>query len=112
MPRYTVTRFVRSCNVRAARLGRDGLEGARTCQQSQLSHFSSCLIVLVLATPQFAARDVAHGTLSTFWWPQPYWCTTLVHMLWSSSARGDGTAGETQGGVVELVQAGRDAVAR
>lgn len=49
--------------------------------RSQLSHFSSCLTVLTLETPQFALLDAAHGALSVVEWPQPYWCTTLVHIL-------------------------------
>ena len=49
--------------------------------RSQLSHFSSCLTVLTFETPQFALLDAAHGALSEVWWPQLYWCTTLVHIL-------------------------------
>ena len=49
--------------------------------RSQLSHFSSCLTVLTFETPQFALLDAAHGALSVVEWPQPYWCTTLVHIL-------------------------------
>ncbi|KAF2787868.1 hypothetical protein K505DRAFT_379302 [Melanomma pulvis-pyrius CBS 109.77] len=50
-------------------------------QWSQLSHFSSCLTVLVLSTPQLALLEVAQGAFSWTWWPQPYVCMTLVHML-------------------------------
>ncbi|UPX13164.1 uncharacterized protein EKO05_0003690 [Ascochyta rabiei] len=48
---------------------------------SQLSHFSSCLTVLTFETPQFALLDAAHGASSIVEWPQPYLCTTFVHML-------------------------------
>jgi hypothetical protein len=36
---------------------------------------------LTFETPQFALLDAAHGALSVVEWPQPYWCTTLVHIL-------------------------------
>lgn len=45
--------------------------GAGTYHPSQLSHFSSCLIVFVLSSPQAALLDVAHWAFSTSWWPQP-----------------------------------------
>ena len=59
------------------------------CQWSHLSHFSSCLTVLVLETPHGAVLEVAHGAFSAISWPQPYLCTTLVHML-SGVAMGSG----------------------
>ena len=60
---------------------RDGLVKGSYLYRSQLSHFSSCLTVLIFETPQFALLDAAHGALSEVWWPQLYWCTTLVHIL-------------------------------
>ena len=36
-----------------------------------------------------AFLDVAQGAFSICWWPQPYWCITLVHML----ATGNGGMG-------------------
>jgi hypothetical protein len=59
----------------------EGLGKGLYLYRSQLSHFSSCLIVLTFETPQFALLDAAHGALSEVWWPQLYWCTTLVHIL-------------------------------
>ena len=38
--------------------------------RSQLSHFSSCLTVLMFETPQFALLDAAQGALSVVEWPQ------------------------------------------
>ena len=62
---------------------RSGWGGQSTFQwRSHLSHFSSCLTILVLMASQLLEPlDVAQGAFSCVWWPQPYWCTTLVHML-------------------------------
>ena len=67
-----------------------------TCQWSQVSHFSSCLTVLVLSTPQFALLDVAQGAFSETWWPHEYECITLVHMAAAGEviAGIDGEGGE------------------
>jgi len=61
--------------------GGDWGKAGSTGQWSQLSHFSSCLTVFVLQTPQGAVLEVAHGAFSEISWPQPYLCTTLVHMF-------------------------------
>lgn len=37
-------------------------------------------MTLTLLTPQLDVNDVAHGAVACVWWPQPYLCTTLVHM--------------------------------
>jgi hypothetical protein len=50
-------------------------------QWSHLSHFSSCFTVFVLQTPQGDVLEVAQGAFSAISWPQPYLCTTLVHMV-------------------------------
>lgn len=44
---------------------------ASTCQCSQLSHFSSCLMFLVLRTPQLALLLVAQVATSVRVWPHP-----------------------------------------
>jgi hypothetical protein len=72
-------------------------DGRGTGQWSHLSHLSSCLTVFVLQTPQAAVREVAHGAFSVISWPQPYLCTTLVHMLvrvveWGRRGRTAGSA--------------------
>lgn len=80
----TASSIVRRVLQTAATRRRFGRRG--TCQWSHLSHFSSCLTVLVLETPQGAVLEVAHEALSMVSWPQPYLCTTLVHMLAGAGA--------------------------
>ena len=80
--------------------GREGVRGAKA-QRSHDSHFSSCLTVLTLQTPHGAVLDVAHGAFASQTWPQPYLCTTLVHMVWAQIRRQADVAvrgGRTAGG--------------
>jgi hypothetical protein len=92
--KFMVGHYTDGCQTRVTRGG--FWDGSSTCQWSHLSHFSSCLTVFVLQTPQGAVLEVAHGAFSAISWPQPYLCTTLVHMLARVGERGrrDRTAGE------------------
>lgn len=63
-------------------LHQDSAPCLRTVNQwSQFSHFSSCFTVLTLQMPQGAVLDKAHFASASWVWPQPYLCTTLVHMV-------------------------------
>lgn len=65
------------------------------------------MTVFVLLTPQGDVLDVAHGAFSAISWPQPYLCTTLVHMLAVLWERG--RHGRTAGGRRLLQRRGRKA---